>query len=151
MTPEMTASQITFGRKTEVIADMLRDKWYWGIRTRSFDMDERERDYDQCFPPSEADRGRQTRSEVVDKMIARRRERMVLDSLRDLVRYLGSVREERKAILAVTQGWVLFRPDSLDDTSCGSWSGTGTPNRFRATSRSAWTRWKAARRRETRA
>ena len=35
MTTEMTASQITFGRKTEVIADMLRDKWYWGCETRS--------------------------------------------------------------------------------------------------------------------
>jgi VWFA-related protein len=45
-------------------------------------------------------------------MILRRRERATLDSLRDLVRYLGSVREERKAILTVTQGWVLYRPDA---------------------------------------
>jgi VWFA-related protein len=113
MTTEMTASQITFGRKTEVIADMLRDKWYWGVRDSVLDMDQRERDYDQCFPPSEADRAAgRLRPEVVTKMVARRRERMVLDSLRDLVRYLGSVREERKAILTVTQGWVLFRPDS---------------------------------------
>ena len=35
-----------------------------------------------------------------------------LDSLRDLVTYLGSVREERKAILAVSDGWLLFKPDS---------------------------------------
>ncbi len=113
MTTEMAASQITFGRKTEVIADMLRDKWYWGVRDSVLDMDQRERDYDQCFPPSEADRAAgRARAEVVKKMVARRRERMVLDSLRDLVRYLGSVREERKAILTVTQGWVLFRPDS---------------------------------------
>ena len=64
--------------------------------------------------PAERSRSsrRQTAAEVVTKMVARRRERMVLDSLRDLVRYLGSVREERKAILTVTQGWVLFRPDS---------------------------------------
>ncbi len=33
MTPEMAASQITFGRKTEVIAGMLEDRWYWGSRT----------------------------------------------------------------------------------------------------------------------
>ena len=113
MTTEMTASQITFGRKTEVIADMLADKWYWGKRDSVVEMDERERDYLSCFPPSEADRAAgRLRPEVVSKMIARRRERMVLDSLRDLVRYLGSVREERKAILTVTQGWVLFRPDS---------------------------------------
>ena len=53
MTPEMAASQITFGRKTEVIADMLRDKWYRGLRHSIQDMDERELDYDQCFPPNE--------------------------------------------------------------------------------------------------
>jgi VWFA-related protein len=113
MTTEMTASQITFGRKTEVIADMLADKWHWGMRDSVLDMDQREQDYIACFPPSEADRAAgRLRAEIVSKMIARRRERMVLDSLRDLVRYLGSVREERKAILTVTQGWLLFRPDS---------------------------------------
>ena len=113
MTPEMAASQITFGRKTEVIADMLRDKWFWGLRHSIQDMDERELDYDRCFPPTDLEiKAGETRSEVAKKLIARRRERMVLDSLRDLVRYLGSVREERKAILAVSNGWVLYKPDS---------------------------------------
>ena len=113
MTPEMAASQVTFGRKTEVIADMLRDKWFWGIRNSIQDMDEREVDYDRCFPPTDLEmKAGQTRSEVAKKLIARRRERMVLDALRDLVIYLGSVREERKAILAVSNGWLLFRPDS---------------------------------------
>ena len=112
MTTEMTASQITFGRKTEVIAGMLRDKWYWGVRDSVLDMDQRERDYEQCFPPTAAEAAAGKRVRTGQEMVARRRERMVLDSLRDLVRYLGSVREERKAILTVTQGWVLFRPDS---------------------------------------
>lgn len=112
MTPEMSASQITFGRKTEVIADMLRDKWYWGIRHSIQDLDDTEKGYDRCFPPTDNEIGSgQVRAGVVRKMIARRRERMVLDSLRDLVRYLGSVREERKAILTVSNGWVLYRPD----------------------------------------
>ncbi len=113
MTPDMSASQITFGRKTEVITAMLRDKWYWGIRGTVQDMDEREREYEQCFGPTDAElRQGLVRSEVARQMIARRRERMTLDAMRDLVRYLGSVREERKAILTVTQGWVLYRPDS---------------------------------------
>ena len=113
MTPEMVASQVTFGRKTEVIAAMLADKWYWGVRDSIIPMDQREKDYEQCFPPTEAELAAgKHRAEVVSKMIARRRERMVLDSLRDLVRYLGTVREERKAILTVSQGWLLFRPDS---------------------------------------
>ena len=113
MTTEMTASQITFGRKTEVIADMLRDKWYWGLRHSIQDMDERERDYFDCFPPTKTEiESGETRSLVARKMVERRRERLTLDSLRDLVNYLGSVREERKAILAVSDGWLLYRPDS---------------------------------------
>jgi VWFA-related protein len=113
MTPEMSAAQVTFGRKTEVIADMLRDKWYWGVRHSIQDMDEREKEYDRCFPVTDAEMAAgMTRSGVTAKLIARRRERMVLDSLHDLVRYLGSVREERKAILALSNGWTLFRPDS---------------------------------------
>ena len=109
MTPEMSAAQITFGRKTEVIADMLRDKWTWGVRHSIIPMDQREREYERCFPPM-SNEGQI--APVVVKMIQRRRERIVLDALSDLVTYLGTVREERKAILAVTEGWLLYRPDS---------------------------------------
>ena len=42
-------------------------------------------------------------------MKARRREKLTLDALDDLVGYLGGVREERKAVLTVSEGWVLFR------------------------------------------
>ena len=44
-------------------------------------------------------------------MIDRRHETHVLAALGDLVGYLRGVREERKAILAITDGWLLFRPD----------------------------------------
>ena len=53
MTPEMAASQITFGRKTEVIAGMLADRWYWGIRNMPQDATDREREYESCFGPTE--------------------------------------------------------------------------------------------------
>jgi len=102
MTPEMAASQITFGRKTEVIATMLRENWTWGRRHSIVPMDRREIEYERCFP----------QNAVVGKMVRRRRERMVLDALRDLVTYLGGVREERKAILTISDGWVLYRPDT---------------------------------------
>jgi VWFA-related protein len=112
MTPEMSAAQITFGRKTEVIAGMLSARWYWGTRNLPQDDTEREREYEACFGPSEQERkSGQPTSSIARQMNLRRRERATLDSLRDLVRYLGSVREERKAILTVTQGWVLYRPD----------------------------------------
>ena len=53
MTPEMSAAQITFGRKTEVIAGMLSERWYWGTRNMPQDQTEREREYEQCFSPTE--------------------------------------------------------------------------------------------------
>lgn len=109
MTPEMSPTQITFGRKTEVLAAMLREGWTWGHRHTLRDMDETERSYQLCYPPRPGE-GRM--SEEARKMIARRRERMVLDALHDLVRYLGGIREERKAILAISEGWILYRPDA---------------------------------------
>ncbi len=42
-------------------------------------------------------------------MIERRRERLTLDALEEIVRHLDGLREERKAILTVTEGWRLFR------------------------------------------
>ena len=48
---------------------------------------------------------------IAAEMIDRRHEKRALDALHDLVRYLAGVREERKAILAVTNGWLLYRPN----------------------------------------
>ena len=42
-------------------------------------------------------------------MIARRREKRVIDALDDLTVYLRGLREERKAVLAISDGWLLFR------------------------------------------
>ena len=47
---------------------------------------------------------------IADEMIERRKEKMTIDALHDLVAYLRGVREERKAVLAVTDGWRLFQP-----------------------------------------
>ena len=44
-------------------------------------------------------------------MIARRREKMTIDALSNLVTYLRGVREERKAVLAISDGWLLFKPN----------------------------------------
>jgi VWFA-related protein len=108
MTPTMSPSQITFGRRTKVIEDGLRTNWPWGRRT-SIMLDEREQLYSDCFPPvSERDT---TPSALAKQMIERRRERLVLDSVQDLIRHMAAIREGRTAVITVSDGWKLFQPD----------------------------------------
>ncbi len=112
MTPEMSARNITFARKTTTIEGFLTRYWTWGERNALNSKDPVEDQYRICFPglgPTpqcrDDDRG------VADEMIERRREKMTIDALQDLVVYLRGVREERKAVLAISDGWRLFRPD----------------------------------------
>ena len=44
-------------------------------------------------------------------MIARRREMLTLNALDELIQYLRALREERKAVITVTDGWPLYEPD----------------------------------------
>jgi VWFA-related protein len=108
MTPTMSPSQITFGRRTRVIEDGLRNNWYWG-RRESIIPDEREALYQNCFPP--ANTKDTNPSQLAQAITKRRRERMVLDSLYDLVHHMSAVREGRTAVITVTDGWALYRPD----------------------------------------
>jgi len=111
MTPEMSPAQIAFARKTEVFERAMRDRMPWGTR-HTLHEDPREREYQACYPPltQEVEQGMLT-SELVVKMKARRRERMTFDALRDLSLYVRNLREERTAVIAVSEGWLLFRPD----------------------------------------
>jgi VWFA-related protein len=100
MTPDMSARDVTFGRKTTTIDGLLTRYWYWGERDRVNKVDPQEQLYEQCFP-----------GPVAQEMIKRRREKMTLDALHDLVGFLRGVREERKAVLAITDGWLLYQPN----------------------------------------
>jgi VWFA-related protein len=110
MRPEMSVTALTFTRRPSSFEDLLFTGGAWQRRLPaddlvSGDLDETEREYQVCYPAERA---------VVAAMIARRRERMVLSALRGLVGHLQGLREERKAILVVTEGWRLFgRDDSL--------------------------------------
>jgi VWFA-related protein len=101
MTPDMSASELVLSRRTEVTEERLRTHWRWGDRFARMN-DEREDAYVLCYGPGD----------LADAMIARKRERETLEALQDLVRYLNGLREERKAILTVTDGWELFTPRS---------------------------------------
>jgi VWFA-related protein len=104
MTPEMGGSDIALGRKTTVISNILTDEW-WGRRARIADEDPKEHLYRVCgaflgLP-----------EKVTEELVARRREKLTLDAIDDLMVHLGGLRDERKAVVVVTEGWVLYRPD----------------------------------------
>jgi VWFA-related protein len=102
MTPGMAASEVTYARRTEVIAQGLRGTWTWGRRNRDDPQyDAQLIQYGMCYP----------NTDVGGKMVARARERNTLQALQEAVRHLHGVREERKAIVTVTEGWPLYRED----------------------------------------
>ena len=104
MTPKMSAADVVLARKTAVIADGLRNIWPWGER-QTLLHDEREFQYEACYSgPGQAD--------IAPEMIRRKRERNTLDALRELVLFLRDLREERKAIVTVSEGWLLYRPNA---------------------------------------
>jgi VWFA-related protein len=103
MTPEMDASSIALGRKTTVISNIMQAEWMWGRRGRLLNDDPKDDLYAACYG---------ARENTAVEMIARRREKLALDALEDLIVHLGGIREERKAIIAVTEGWQLFRPNA---------------------------------------
>jgi VWFA-related protein len=102
MTPEMGASEITLGRKTTVISNIMQAQWMWGRKGRLVDDDPKEELYQQCYGTGP----------MVNEMKARRREKLTLDALSDLMVHLGGIREERKALVVVTEGWQLFRSNA---------------------------------------
>ena len=112
MTPEMSARDITFARRTTTIDGFLTRYWHWGERDRMNPRDQEDQDYAACYPNSDAPGDPcKDQNGVAAEMIDRRHEKLTLDALQDLVRVLRGVREERKAILAITNGWLLFRPN----------------------------------------
>src|SRR5687767_1848906 len=85
MTPEMGASDIALGRKTAVISSILTDEW-WGRRARLVDEDPKEVLYGACA------RILQWSDEALKETIARRREKLTLDALEDLLVHIGGLR-----------------------------------------------------------
>ena len=102
MTPEMAATDITFARKTTVISNIMQEEW-WGRRGRLTDQDPKEQVYEACYGVASGNAGA-----ITAEMMARRREKLTLDALDDLVTHLRGLREERKAVITVTEGWRLF-------------------------------------------
>ena len=128
MTPEMSANDVAFARRTTTIEGMLTKYWTWGERDKISLKDPEEEQYLQCYPgigPTrqcpDDDRG------VAKEMIYRRREKLTIDALEDLVRFLRGAREERKAVIAITDGWRLYRPNPALERRLGCQVPTAPP------------------------
>jgi VWFA-related protein len=106
MTPEMAAAEMVFGRKGIIISNIMQSEWGWARRGRTDRKDPKEELYDACYPDSP--KGPQG---PAGEMKARRREKLTLAALDDLVTRLDGMRDERTAILTVSDGWMLFKPD----------------------------------------
>jgi VWFA-related protein len=107
-TPEVPASAVTFARRTGSIEELV-DKFYrWSRRDALTEYEPIEEMYMRCYPSTVGDA--QGISGVAREMIQRRREGVTLDALKELVVHLGGIREERKAVLAVSEGWLLYQP-----------------------------------------
>ena len=104
MTPEMSARDLSFARKTTTTRGMLEKYWTWGERDQLVSSDPE----DDAVPRVLRVYGIPM---IAEEMIERRREKLVLDAMQDVVRSLRGAREERKAVLAISNGWRLFRPD----------------------------------------
>jgi VWFA-related protein len=105
MTPSMSAQGLTFRRRTEGIEALLAERW--GEREWPGITDPVEFKYEACYPDL---RGTATAG-ISPEMIRRRREKLTLDALEDLAAYLSWLREERKAVITISEGWPLYGPN----------------------------------------
>lgn len=106
MTPEMSARNLTLARRTTTIEGILRDNWFWGERNRLNTSDPREAHIQSCYPDSVREY-----AGIAKEMIERRREKKTLDALEDLIQHLEGLRDERKFVVLLSEGWVLHSRD----------------------------------------
>ena len=106
MTPEMSPQNLTLTRRASAIERMLKDNWTWGERDKLNTSDPRERELEICYPD---DPRKPQVMGVAKELIERRREQKTLQALDALVTHLGGLREDRKFVVLLTEGWVLFR------------------------------------------
>ena len=105
MTPEMAGSDIALGNKTQVIEKIVSTEW-WGERARIATRDPKELLYEEC-----AGGATPGGDPLLTEVINRRREKLTLDAIEDLMTHLAGLRDERKAVLLVTEGWLLHEPN----------------------------------------
>jgi len=134
ITPQMRPYDLILGRKTITVADMLSRHWTWGGRYTLTDRDAIQEFVEDCFGLSPSPGG-VSDSSLAGELIARKRERETLEHLDGLVRKLGAIRDEKKVVIVVTEGWRQFTPNDTAlrqlpaDAVPGIYSGGGRVSR----------------------
>jgi VWFA-related protein len=105
MTPHMSGQDISFSTSTDPLLAYLDANPVWGVADESpgTETDEIERNLQSCFV------GDKEMDAIWLQLRSRLREQKSIESLGGLVSYLDGLRESRKAVIAVTMGWRLFR------------------------------------------
>ncbi len=107
ITPDLPARGLSLTHRTEAIERMTRETIAWSQRDRINTTDPREGEYLLCYPDNDPKRP-QFRG-VAKEMIERRREQKTLRALDELIEHLGTLSDERKFIVLLSEGWVVFR------------------------------------------
>jgi VWFA-related protein len=110
VSPHTPLRTTTFTRQLATIESAVSGEW--GLRDKPDFVDATEQRYADCYPgiplPNETvarDLG------IAQEMILRRREEQTFEALERLVTYLRDLREERKAIITISNGWRIYRPN----------------------------------------
>jgi len=106
LTPEMDVEQLSFTRRPENFEEMVRN--VWGRRFSWDNLDPEEERWAICYQPDDICH---CWDGILQEMVLRHREDLTMQALRRLVMRLGDLREERKAVLLVSEGWAMYRPN----------------------------------------
>ena len=109
MSPEMDADRMVFGRRPERFADWVSTAW--ARRFSWDDLEPEEERWGVCYPPDDTGDPFGCYRGIFEEMVLRRHEMRTLQAIEDTVARLGALREGRKAVLLISEGWPMFRPN----------------------------------------
>ena len=99
MTPAQAVQALTFSHRSNAIDALLREYWEWSEARQTFSSDPVEDEILFCFGE---------RSPTAQEKLARYRVGRTLAALDDLITYLEELREERKFVVILSEGWYLL-------------------------------------------
>jgi VWFA-related protein len=110
-TPDLPARGLSLTNRTEAIERVTRETTAWSQRDRVNSTDPRESEFLLCYPDN--DPKRPQFGGVAKEMIERRREQKTLRALDELIAHLATLSDERKFVVLLSEGWVLFRQNGV--------------------------------------